>query len=162
MSVYSFCPEQILNVLADVQVKNKGSRKDIEEIYPLWINWIEKFGGCENKKQWAISNGIHDAIIQQVAYQSKNYKKFYIFENDYKFYWHILQPYNFETIKWQDINAIEPNSYIIVSQPNHIGRIHEDFDKLINLCKSKKSKIFLDCAFFGSSFETLNTDNDVF
>jgi|SaaInl59LU_5_DNA_1037362.scaffolds.fasta_scaffold10050_2 hypothetical protein len=162
MSVYSFCPQQIQDVLSTVKIKNKGNKQDLDEVYALWKQWIHKFSGCEQKIEWAITNGIHDAIIQQVAHKSKEFKKFYIFESDYKFYWHILQPYNFETIEWKNIDSIEPNSYIIVSQPNHIGQIHNHFSKLVEICRNNNSKIFLDCAFYGSSLETLDTSNPVY
>ena len=86
MSVWSFCPRQIQETLFKINIKNKGDARDIVEYRSLWVNWIKDFKGCESKRQWAISNGIHDAIINQVAYRSRRVDTFYIFENDYKFY----------------------------------------------------------------------------
>ena len=68
MSVYSFCPQQIQDVLSTVKIKNKGNKQDLDEVYALWKQWIHKFSGCEQKIEWAITNGIHDAIIPQVAH----------------------------------------------------------------------------------------------
>lgn len=162
MSVYSFCPTEIQDLLSTVELKNKGNKQDLDEVYALWKRWIHKFSGCENKIEWAVTNGIHDALIQQIAHKSKFHKKFYIFESDYKFYWHILQPYNFETIDWKKIEDIEPDSYIVVSQPNHTGQIHDKFARLVEICRANNSKIFLDCAFYGSSLESLDTGDPIY
>ena len=114
MTVWSFCPDQIQNKLKDITIKNKGARPDLIEYRKLWVNWIQGFSGCENKKQWAVSNGIHDAITNQVAYKSRKVDTFYMFSNDYKFYNVILGPYNYKFLTPKTIDSIKENSYIIV------------------------------------------------
>jgi len=143
-------------------IKNKGDSKDINEYRDLWINWIADFKGCETKKQWAICNGIHDAVINQVAHKSKTVSTFIKFDTDYKFYDAVLAPYNYKSISPRDIKSIEPNSYVIVSQPNHEGGITPWFEPLKEHCRNNDSQIFLDCAFFGTTLDKLDTSDPVF
>jgi hypothetical protein len=163
MTVWSFCPEQIQNKLKDIDIKNKGGRPDLIEYRKLWVDWIKDFSGCENKKQWAVSNGIHDAIANQVAYKSKTIDTFYMFSNDYKFYNVLLGPYNYKFLTPNTIDSIKENSYIIVSQPNHEGKITDWFEPLKEQCRKTNSKIFLDCAFYGTSLgDAIDTSDPVF
>ena len=163
MSVWSFCPPQIINKIKEINIKNKGKLSDLIEYRKLWVDWIKDFSGCENKKQWAVSNGIHDAITNQVAYKSKLIDTFYIFETDYKFYNVILKPYTYKLITPSSIDSIKENSYIIVSQPNHEGKITDWFDPLKEQCRKTNSKIFLDCAFYGTTLgDSIDTSDTVF
>ena len=162
MTVWSFCPKQIQEKLSEIKIKNKGDKNDILEYRSLWVNWIKDFGGCDSKRQWAIANGIHDALVIQTAYRSSQVDTFYMFNTDYRFYRSILSPYNYQSISNQDINKIKPNSYVLVSQPNHEGGITPWFDDLKNHCKKVNSKIFLDCAFFGTTFDKLDTSDPIF
>jgi len=162
MSVWSFCPTELEEQVKKIVIKNKGDAADIEEYRRLWVNWISNFHGCETKKQWAISNGIHDAIVNQVAFRSKTVDTFVIFDTDYKFYKYILGSYKYESISSANINDIKPNSYVIVSQPNHEGGITPWFEPLKEHCRNTNSRIFLDCAFFGTTLDTLDTSDPVF
>ena len=144
MTVWSFYPTKLEEQIKKIVIKNKGDSADIEEYRQLWVNWISNFQGCETKSQWAISNGIHDAIINQVAFRSKTVDTFVIFNTDYKFYNLIVGPYKFESISPVDIKDIKPNSYVIVSQPNHEGGITPWFEPLKEHCRNTNSKIFLD------------------
>jgi hypothetical protein len=162
MTVWSFCPDQIKETLSKVIQKNKGDKYDLDLYRQNWINWIKDFSGCENKKYWAVCNGIHDALINQVSYKHKNVNKFYAFIDDYKFYQVILRPYNHELISPKYISKIEPDSYILVSQPNHEGKITDWFSDLVDHCKQINTSIFLDCAFYGTTFDNLDTSDYVF
>jgi hypothetical protein len=161
MAVWSFCPTEMQKQLNSIAIKNKGDSEDIKEYRNLWVNWITNFKGCETKKSWAICNGIHDAIINQVAYKSKTVKTFIKFDTDYKFYDTILSSYNYKSIPSNNIESIESNSYVIVSQPNHEGGITPWFETLKEHCKKVNSQIFLDCAFFGTTLDTLDTSDPV-
>jgi len=162
MSVYSFLPPSVSQALQKMQIKNKGTATESAEYHQLWNTWIDDFDGCTSKREWSITNGIHDALIQQCAYRSRDHKKFYRFEDDYQYYYHILLPYENETITWDQLDTIEPNSYIITSQPNHTGSIHPKLNDLIETCKQRNCHIFLDCAFYGNSFESLDTSDSVY
>ena len=163
MTVWSFCPEQIQTKLKDINIKNKGGRPDLIEYRNLWVDWIKDFSGCETKRQWAVSNGIHDAIANQIAYKSKTVDTFYMFSNDYKFYNVLLGPYNYKFLTPNTIETIKENSYIIVSQPNHEGKITDWFEPLKEQCRKTNSKIFLDCAFYGTTLgDTIDTSDPVF
>lgn len=162
MSVWSFCPTQIQKELSRIEIKNKGDFYDLIDYSILWRNWIKDFKGCETKKEWAVCNGIHDAIINQISYKSKYVETFYIFETDYKFYPVMLQPYNHKIISPSDIDSIKSNSYVIVSQPNHEGNITPWFESLKSHCRKNNTKIFLDCAFYGTTLDTLDTSDSVF
>jgi hypothetical protein len=162
MTVWSFCPDQIKDTLSKVIQKNKGDYDDLIAYRNNWIDWIHNFSGCENKKQWAVCNGIHDALINQVSYKHKSVNKFYAFITDYRFYHAILRPYNHQLILPQHINKIEPNSYVLVSQPNHEGKITDWFPLLVEHCKKVNTSIFLDCAFYGTTFDTLDTSDYIF
>ena len=162
MTAWSFCPDQVKQAIKKINLKNKGDQNDLRIYRDLWLSWTEDFSGSEKYKQWAICNGIHDALIQQIAYRSKTVNTFYIFKTDYRFYPVILEPYNFIEIEEDLIDTILPNSYVIVSQPNHEGGITPWFEKLINHCKKVNTKIFLDCAFFGTTLDRMNVYNEVF
>jgi len=160
-AVHCFCPRQVRKVLDDLKFKNKGTQVELEEYRTNWINWTSRFTGVDKFSDWAICNGIHDAIVNQVAYRSKTVNKFYYFEDDYRFYESLLSPYTAECVHHADLDTIEENSYIIVSQPNHTGSISTWFPKLKKQCKKTNSKIFLDCAFYGTSLETMNVEDSV-
>ena len=162
MTAWSFCPTQVQHALTKINLKNKGDQNDLNIYRKLWLDWTKDFSGSEKYEQWAICNGIHDALIQQIAYRSKTVNAFYIFKTDYRFYPVILEPYNFIEIEEDLIDTILPNSYVIVSQPNHEGGITPWFEKLIKHCKKVNTKIFLDCAFFGTTLDKMNVYNDVF
>lgn len=162
MTVWSFCPTQIRKELANVQVKNKGTQEDLDQYRAAWVNWIKDFSGAETKKQWAITNGIHDAILNQVAHVHTKYNKIYWFDSDYRFYKCLVRQYNHVGIPSNRLDLIEPNSYVIVSQPNHEGCVTPWLIDLINICQNNKSKIFLDCAFYGCTFDKLDTSLEVF
>jgi hypothetical protein len=74
----------------------------------------------------------------------------------------MLRPYNYKAISPSDIDKIKPNSYVIVSQPNHEGCITAWFEPLKEHCKSVNTKIFLDCAFYGTTLDKLDTSDSVF
>ena len=160
-AVHCFCPRQVQKVLDRLHIKNKGSADELDDYYSNWINWTSRFTGVDNFSDWAVSNGIHDAIVNQVAYRSKTVNKFYYFEDDYKFYNAMLSPYTHERIHHADLETIEENSYIIVSQPNHSGSISTWFPELKKHCEKTNSKIFLDCAFYGTSLETMSVHEPV-
>lgn len=162
MTVWSFCPTQIKQELSNVVIKNKGTQQDLIEYHDIWVDWIKNFSGAENKKQWAITNGIHDAIVNQIAHIHTNFDKIYWFDTDYRFYKCLLASYNHEGISSNRLDLIKPNSYVIVSQPNHEGCVTPWFKDLIAKCQSNGSKIFLDCAFYGCTFDKLDTSLDVF
>jgi hypothetical protein len=162
MTVYSFCPKEIKKELKKISLVNKGKGEDIALYRLLWVNWIKDFAGCENKKEWAICNGIHEALVHQCAHVHNKFEQFYYFNTDYKFYWSILEPYKNYCISPNEIYSIKPNSYIIVSQPNHEGRITTWFQELIEHAENNNCKIFLDCAFFGTTLDKLNTGLEVF
>jgi len=162
MSVYSFCPNQIKSDLKKIKLKNKGDKQDILEVKKLWTNWISKFSGCEKKKKWAVCNGIHDALITQIAYRSAGTRNFYRFNRDYGFYSVILEPYGGIPIDHEQISQISEMSYVVVSQPNHEGKITHWFPELVKHCKNNGSKIFLDCAFYGTTTDSLDTSDPVF
>jgi histidinol-phosphate/aromatic aminotransferase/cobyric acid decarboxylase-like protein len=160
MTVYSFCPTRIQKELDKIKLKNKGDFKDLEDYRKAWVQWINRFSGAENKKQWAITNGIHDAITHQIAHVYKRYNKIYWFNTDYRFYKVLVRGYNNQGI--DRIDQIEPNSYVLVSQPNHEGGVTDWFPDLIKHCETNGSKIFLDCAFYGTTFDILDTSLEVF
>ena len=155
-AVHSFCPTQIRRTLDKILIKNKGSQTELDDYHNNWLNWTSRFNGVDKFSDWAVCNGIHDALVTQIAYRSKTVNKFYYFEDDYKFYSALLSPYTSECIHHADLETIEENSYIIVSQPNHTGSISTWFPELKKQCEKTNSKIFLDCAFYGTSLETMS------
>jgi hypothetical protein len=155
-AVHSFCPTQIRRTLDKILIKNKGSQTELDDYHNNWLNWTSRFNGVDKFSDWAVCNGIHDALVNQIAYRSKTVNKFYYFEDDYKFYTALLSPYTSECIHHADLDTIEENSYIIVSQPNHTGSISTWFLELKKQCEKTNSKIFLDCAFYGTSLETMS------
>jgi len=155
-AVHSFCPTQIRRTLDDLEFRNKGTQTELDDYRTNWLNWTSRFDGVDKFSDWAVSNGIHDAVVNQVAYRSKTVNKFYHFEGDYKFYNAMLAPYTHERIHHADLETIEENSYVVVSQPNHSGSISTWFPELKKHCEKTNSKIFLDCAFYGTSLETMS------
>ena len=155
-SVHSFCPNQVRKVLDSLYIKNKGTSDELDDYYSNWLDWTYRFSGVGTFSEWAFCNGIHDAITNQVAYKSKTVNKFYYFNDDYMFYTALLSPYTAECIHHTDLDTIEENSYIVVSQPNHTGSISTWFPELKKRCRETNSKIFLDCAFYGTSLETIS------
>ena len=155
-AVHSFCPTQIRRTLDDLEFRNKGTQTELDDYRNNWLNWTSRFDGVDKFSDWAVSNGIHDAVVNQVAYRSETVNKFYHFEGDYKFYNAMLAPYTSERIHHADLDTIEENSYVVVSQPNHSGSISTWFPELKKHCEKTNSKIFLDCAFYGTSLETMS------
>jgi len=155
-AVHSFCPTQIRRTLDDLEFRNKGTQTELDDYRTNWLNWTSRFDGVDKFSDWAVSNGIHDAVVNQVAYRSETVNKFYHFEGDYKFYNAMLAPYTHERIHHADLETIEENSYVVVSQPNHSGSISTWFPELKKHCEKTNSKIFLDCAFYGTSLETMS------
>ena len=155
-AVHSFCPTQIRRTLDDLEFRNKGTQVELDDYRNNWLNWTSRFDGVDKFSDWAVSNGIHDAVVNQVAYRSETVNKFYHFEGDYKFYNAMLAPYTSERIHHADLDTIEENSYVVVSQPNHSGSISTWFPELKKHCEKTNSKIFLDCAFYGTSLETMS------
>jgi len=155
-AVHSFCPTQIRRTLDDLEFRNKGTQTELDDYRTNWLNWTSRFDGVDKFSDWAVSNGIHDAVVNQVAYRSETVNKFYHFEGDYKFYNAMLAPYTSERIHHADLDTIEENSYVVVSQPNHSGSISTWFPELKKHCEKTNSKIFLDCAFYGTSLETMS------
>jgi len=155
-AVHSFVPWQIKKVLEKTLVRNKGTQVELDDYRNNWLNWTSRFDGVDKFSDWAVSNGIHDAVVNQVAYRSETVNKFYHFEGDYKFYNAMLAPYTSERIHHADLDTIEENSYVVVSQPNHSGSISTWFPELKKHCEKTNSKIFLDCAFYGTSLETMS------
>ena len=155
-AVHSFCPTQIRKTLDALEFKNKGTQTELDEYRTNWLNWTSRFSGAEKFTEWTVCNGIHDAIVNQVAYRSSTVNKFYYFADDYLFYTALLAPYNSECISADELDTIEDNSYIMISQPNHTGSISKWFPELKKKCEETNSKIFLDCAFYGTSLETMS------
>ena len=160
MTVYSFCPTQIRNELEKVKIKNKGDFNDLVQYKESWVNWIYRFSGAEKKKHWAITNGIHDAITHQISHVYQKFNQIYWFNSDYRFYKVLVKCYNNKGIDL--IDEILPNSYVLVSQPNHEGKVTDWFPDLIKHCENNGSKIFLDCAFYGTTLDSLDTSLEVF
>ena len=131
----------------------------LEDCKHNWLQWTNRFEGVDRFTKWAITHGIHDAILNQIAYRSKDVKKFYSFKDDYKFYLEFLYPYNSETIIWDQIDKIQDNSYILVSVPNTRGCIPENWNDLLKQCERTNSKIFFDGAYYGTSFETIDVNH---
>ena len=142
MTAWSFCPTQVQDVLSNVKLKNKGTQQDVEEYKRLWLNWTQDFYGPEYFKEWAICNGIHDALVQQIVHNKDRH--FYTFTGDYLFYPVLLQHYQHTVVSWEEIDIIPPDSYIIVSQPNHIGALVPYWDHLTSHCEKYNIKTFLD------------------
>jgi hypothetical protein len=155
-SVHSFCPPQIRKTLDDLKFRNKGTQTELDEYRTNWLTWTSRFSGTEKFTEWAVCTGIHDAIVHQVAYRASTVNKFYYFADDYLFYTALLAPYNSECISADELDTIEDNSYIMISQPNHSGSISKWFPELKKKCEETNSKIFLDCAFYGTSLETMS------
>jgi aspartate/methionine/tyrosine aminotransferase len=160
MTVYSFCPTQIQKELQNISIKNKCHIEDLNLYHKSWVKWIHRFSGAEYKKQWAITNGIHDAISHQIAHIHKKYDQICWFNADYRFYKVLVKSYNNRGIDTYD--QIPPNSYVLVSQPNHEGGITPWFKDMITHCENNGSKIFLDCAFYGTTLDRLETGLEVF
>ena len=156
MTAWSFCPTQVQDVLSNVKIKNKGTREDIDLYKKLWLDWTKDFEGPKYFKDWATCNGIHDALIQQIVHNKD--KHFYTFTGDYLFYPVLLKPYQHTVVSWEQIDTIQSDSYIIVSQPNHIGCLIPYWDHLIRHCEKNNIKIFLDCAFFGTTLDKFIID----
>jgi hypothetical protein len=155
-AVHSFCPTQVRETLGTVKFRNKGTAVDLDEYKTNWIDWTSRFSGVSEFSEWAVCNGIHDAISSQLAYRSSTVGKFYYFTGDYLYYDTLLSQYNSERISPDELDTIEDNSYILISQPNHSGSISTWFPELKKRCEETNSKIFLDCAFYGTSLETMS------
>lgn len=132
------------------------------------VSWIDhgrnlNWSGCQHKKQWAYTNGIHDAIVHQVSYNSHSVDRFYCMSDDYRFYQTILKTHRHSVIGWQDIDGIGENGYVLVSWPNHNGVLDGKLDRLAGICRERGTRIFLDCAFYGTVAKGVcDTSDDVF
>ncbi len=155
-----FTPTSIKKELLNYRIKQTDSKHSLEECKHNWLEWTSRFTGIHNYKKWAITHGVHDAILNQVAYRSKTVSKFYSFRDDYKFYLEFLYPYKSETITWEQIDKIEKNSYILVSVPNTRGGVPEYWYDLLDHCKKTKSQIFFDGAYYGTSEETIDVNHE--
>lgn len=160
MSAYSFTLPEVERVIASV--KNTAHAPEdntatfiVQEYYSAWTNWLKEspdldFSGCQLKKHWAICNGIHDALVQQINYVSTKFKHFYTFQEDYHFYGPLLSGKPHTQITPEEIERISPNSYVILSIPHHSGFIPDWLPLLVRQCELTDSRIFLDGAFWGT------------
>ena len=119
------------------------------------LRWISHsstldWSGCGQKQQWAMTNGIHDALIQQVAHAHRKHSTLVAFKDDYSYYQHILSPYSHAILTWEQLDHMPTGAYVLVSWPNHRGVLDQSLDKLIEICRSRNCRIFLDCAFYGT------------
>lgn len=155
-TVYSICPKEVKSVINSVSSINKLSLKESKiqketflEHWTAWINHSQSlsFKGCETNN-WAITNGIHDALTNQILYRSGS--TFYTFYGDYQFYDILLEREIHKKIYLNDIEDILEKSYVIISIPNHCGSIPPEFKTLVKHAMNNDIKIFLDCAFYGT------------
>ena len=162
--VYGYATPVVKEIVANYQTISKASDDSHAKKWrDAWTKWIAHddeldFSGCENKQQWAPCHGIHDALIQQIAHRARDFRQIVVFRDDYKFYQDIIRPYEHKIIKWEELESIQLPSYFVVSWPNHNGVLDDKLDRLIDLCRHTNSRIFLDCAFYGTiSQGTCNT-----
>ena len=132
------------------------------------LDWIDanrslNWSGCDLKRQWAYCNGIHDALIQQVNHRHGEGVTFVHFEDDYRYYANILRNYKHVTLRWDQLDQLPRNAYVVVSWPNHSGMVDDRLARLITRCRALEGRIFLDCAFWGTVAQgTCDTGTDVF
>ncbi len=155
-TVYSVCPKEVRSVINSIPSINKLSTNESkiqkETFLKHWTSWINhsdslSFKGCE-EYDWAITNGIHDALTNQILYHTGS--TFYTFYGDYQFYDILLQGEIHKKIYFSDIEDIPEKSYVIISIPNHCGYIPSEFKTLTEHALNNEIKIFLDCAFYGT------------
>jgi len=154
--VYGYTTLGVKEILASHQTLGKASDDGhAKQWRDAWTKWIAHdngldFSGCQNKQQWAPCNGIHDALIQQIAHRARDFRQVISFEDDYQFYQNIIRPYEHKIIKWEELETIKLPSYFVISWPNHNGMLDDKLDRLVHLCRLTGSRIFLDCAFYGT------------
>lgn len=125
----------------------------LHEMYvSSWKDWLTKRGVKLPNTDGVFCNGIHDALIQQIAFKGSS--RFVTFNNDYKFYRTILGEHS--SIPADRFEWILPDSYVIVSQPSHIDGISTWFPAMLNHCLKVNSKVFVDGAFIGTTFGELD------
>jgi hypothetical protein len=156
-SVWSIRHPEVIAVLDRLRVVNKLDWHRVEDIKHLyrevWLDWIDEsaglsFAGCDAKQQWAAVNGIHEALVHQLAYVRRRVRDVITFAGDYAFYRDIVP--DGRVITPAEIETIGRDDYVIVSVPNHEGGIPLWFDGLVAAAERVGFKIFLDCAFFGT------------
>ncbi len=171
-SVWSFCHPRVAAKLAELPVQNKlvwsEVQSTVEKFRRIWCYWIAhseslNFSGCEAKPEWAITNGIHEAIVHQLAYVRPKVKRFVTIVGDYPFYTDMLHGYPHSALIEEQIPMIGKDWYVLVSIPHHSGEIPPWFDKLVYYAEKNEFKIFLDCAFFGTIAQgVIDTELDCF
>lgn len=155
-TVYSQTPAIVQSIIANYTTVNKA--KDLNpatEWHAAWQRWLYvdddlDFSGCHSKQQWAPCNGIHDALIQQLVHAAPKFSQVVIFSDDYAFYQSMTRTYRRKIITWDTLDDIIEPSYFVVSWPNHRGMLDDGLARLLAVCQRTGSRIFLDCAFFGT------------
>jgi hypothetical protein len=167
--VYGYTPPIVREILSEHQTRKKANdMSPAVDWKDSWISWINhdgdlNFNGCQKKKQWAPCNGIHDGLIQQLAYASRKHSCIAMFADDYLFYQVIADPYKKIVLNWDRLDLLPTNSYVLVSWPNHRGLMDDSLERLLSACRATNSRIFLDCAFFGTIMDGIcNTGDDIF
>jgi hypothetical protein len=168
-TVFSITPPAVRTILAAYETKNKApGQEPLNEYRDAWLRWLSfkptlNFSGCERKQKWAPCNGIHDALVNQLAHKAYQFNQVVCFTDDYLFYQVLYRPYRNFLARWDQLDLIPANSYVIVSWPNHRGMLNDDLNRLISHCQATNSKIFLDCAFYGTVNNGIcDTSLDVF
>lgn len=108
------------------------------------------WSGCQEKSQWAMCNGIHDALVQQISYRHDGRRRFVTFTDDYRYYKTLLSGKPHAEISWSDLDRLGRDDYVIVSWPNHHGMLDGGLSRLVRACRRVDASIFLDCAFYGT------------
>lgn len=126
--------------------------EDFRDAMAAWISCGPSldWSGCEHKSMWAMCNGIHDALVQQISYRSPKVARFVTFRDDYRYYSTLLSGKSHVELYWNDIGRIERGDYVIVSWPNHHGILDNGLAELVERCSKVGAGIFLDCAFYGT------------
>lgn len=132
--------------------ENARGAEDFRDAMAGWINCGPSldWSGCEHKAMWAMCNGIHDALAQQISYRSAMVPRFVTFRDDYRYYATLLSGKSHIEIYWNDIGRIKRGDYVIVSWPNHHGFLDNGLADLVRQCRDVGASIFLDCAFYGT------------
>jgi len=133
----------------------KPTDRHAERYRDAMLQWIAHsstldWSGCGTKAQWAMTNGIHDALVQQVAHVHAKHTRLVAFRDDYRFYQDVLAPYPHTILTWDQLDHMPLGAYVLVSWPNHRGLLDHSLDQLIEVCRARDCRIFLDCAFYGT------------
>lgn len=109
-----------------------------------WVNSSEifKINGLETFENVLVTNGITDAF-NDFYYLNKNV---FVLKGEYLYHRDI-------GINVVDtIYEIPSHSSFIISYPfSATGNVHDDWDKIIQVCEDRKINVFIDLAFFGVS-----------